>query len=678
MKDIPVANTRNIVLVGHTGSGKTTLLDALLFKLGVSDRLGSPAAGTSVADWTDEEKDRKISAWAKPFTAPYTAKDGSKVNFVFVDTPGYADFYGQVVAATAVADAALVVIDAAAGIQVGTARAWRRLEALGLPRGIVITGLDKENVDFEQTLAGIQDVWGRKCVAIELPSHDRHAIIDIIEDAIPDELSAEAEKAKNILEEDAAEENDALLEKYLSGEHLTHDELVAGLRVAVGRGHLVPVFEAEPLQGIGISQLLEEIYHLFPSPLDHVVNDAEGQPVQTGPDAPLAAQVWRTVNDPYVGQMSFLRVYGGTLRSDTELYNVTKGQKERIGFVHVVNGRKDISINEAHAGDLVALPKLKFTGTNDSLAAPGKNISFAPIQFPHPVMTVAVAPKTSGDDDKIGVGLHRLAEEDPTLRVERNTETKELILAGMGDIHLDVAVTRMKKRSNVDVVLSTPKVPYKETITMRAEGHYKHKKQSGGRGQYGEVYLRVAPMPSGETEWFEDALVGTNVPRNFLPAIEKGLLEGLARGVLAGAPVTNTKVSIYDGSHHEVDSSEIAFKIAAARAFTDGMTKAKPVLLEPIMTMKISIPDRFMGDVTGDLNHKRGRILGINNEDGMQVIEAEMPQAEMFRYSSELRSITQGQGSFEASFARYDTVPAHVAQKVIAEAQKHRKADDDE
>jgi elongation factor G len=274
--------------------------------------------------------------------------------------------------------------------------------------------------------------------------------------------------------------------------------------------------------------------------------------------------------------------------------------------------------------------------------------------------------------------LHRLAEEDPTLRVERNTETKELILAGMGDIHLDVAVTRMKKRSNVDVVLSTPKVPYKETITMRAEGHYKHKKQSGGRGQYGEVYLRVAPMPSGETEWFEDALVGTNVPRNFLPAIEKGLLEGLARGVLAGAPVTNTKVSIYDGSHHEVDSSEIAFKIAAARAFTDGMTKAKPVLLEPIMTMKISIPDRFMGDVTGDLNHKRGRILGINNEDGMQVIEAEMPQAEMFRYSSELRSITQGQGSFEASFARYDTVPAHVAQKVIAEAQKHRKADDDE
>lgn len=675
MKDIPVSNTRNIVLVGHTGSGKTTLLDAMLFKLGVNDRLGSPAAGTSAADWTEEEKDRKISIWAKPFTAAYTARDGAKVNFVLLDSPGYADFYGQLVAATAVADAALLVIDAGAGIQVGTTRAWRRLDALGVPRGIVVTGLDKENVDFEATLAKVQEVWGRKCVPIELPTHDRQKIIDIIEDEIPEELSQEAEKAKSVLEEDAAEEDDALLEKYLGGEHLTHDELVGGLRVAVSRGHLVPVFEAEPLQGIGVTELLEELYHLFPSPADRPVRDADGQTVDAGPEAPLAAQVWRSVNDPHVGQMSFLRIRGGTLKADTEIFNATKGQKERIGFVHVVNGRKDISVNEAHAGDIVALPKLKFTQMNDSLCAVGKAIAFAPIRFPNPVMALAVAPKTSGDDDKIGVGLQRVAEEDPTLRVERNTETKELILAGMGDIHLDVAVNRMKKRSNVDVLLSTPKVPYKETITARAEGHYKHKKQSGGRGQYGEVYLRLEPMPEGGSEWFEDALVGTNVPRNFLPAIHKGLVEGMQRGVLAGAPVVNTKVVIYDGSHHEVDSSEIAFKIAAARAFTEGMQKAKPVLLEPIMTMKILVPDRFMGDVTGDLNHKRGRILGIGAEDGMQVIEAEMPQAEMFRYSSELRSVTQGQGSFEAAFSRYDIVPGNVAQKVVAEAQKNKKAE---
>ncbi len=678
MKDVPVSNTRNIVLVGHTGSGKTTLLDAILFKLGINDRLGSPAAGSSAADWTDEEKERKISIWAKPFSGVYQAKDGAKVNFVFIDTPGYLDFYGQMVAATAAADAALLVIDAAAGIQVGTTRAWRRLEALGIPRGIVVTGLDKENVEFEQTLARIQEVWGRKCVPVELPTPDRQAIIDIIEDAIPAELSSEAEKAKSVLEEDAAEEDDQLLEKYLGGEHLTHDELVGGLRVAIRRGHLVPVFEVEPLQGIGIAQLMEELYHLFPSPADREVKDAAGNVVATGPEAPLVAQVWRAVNDPYVGQMSFLRIYGGTLKSDTEIYNATKGQKERIGFVHLVNGRKDSSIGEAHAGDIVALPKLKFTQMNDSMCAVGKNVTFPLITFPQPVMALAVSPKTSGDDDKIGVGLQRVAEEDPTLRVERHMDTKELILAGMGDIHLDVAVNRMKKRSNVEVLLSTPKIPYKETITARAEGHYKHKKQSGGRGQYGEVYLRVAPMPAGETEWFVDGLVGTNVPRNFLPAIQKGLQEGMARGVLAGAPVVNAQIEIYDGSHHEVDSSEIAFKIAAARAFTEGVQKAKPVLLEPIMNLKILVPDRFMGDVTGDLNHKRGRILGIGNEDGMQVIEAEMPQAEMFRYSSELRSVTQGQGSFEASFARYDVVPGNVAQKVIAEAQKNRKAEVEE
>lgn len=675
MKDIPVANTRNIVLVGHTGCGKTTLLDAILFKLGINDRLGSPAAGTSAADCTDEERDRKITVWAKPFSATYAAKDGQRVNFVFLDSPGYADFCGQQVAATLAADAALLVVDATAGIQVGTNRAWHRLEALNLPRGIVITGLDKENADFDATLASIQSAWGRKCVPIELPTHDRSRIIDIIESEIPSEISAEAEQAKNVLEEDAAEEDDALLEKYLGGEHLTHDELVGGLRVAVRRGHLVPVFEVEALQGIGVTELLEELYHLFPSPLDVPARDREGAAVDPAPEAPLAARVWRSVNDPYVGQMSFLRILGGTLRADTEIYNATRGQKERIGFIHLVNGRKDASISEAHAGDIIALPKLKVTQTGDTISAPGRDLLLPPMEFPQPVMTVAVSPKTAGDDDKIGVGLHRVAEEDPTLRVERNAETKELILAGMGDIHLDIAVGRMKKRSNVDVVLSTPKVPYKETITARAEGHYKHKKQSGGRGQYGEVYIRLAPMTDGDSEWFEDALVGTNVPRNFLPAIQKGLQEGMGRGVLAGAPVVQTKVTIYDGSHHEVDSSEIAFKIAAARAFTDAMQKARPVLLEPIMRVRITIPDRYMGDVTGDLNHRRGRIVNMENDGALQVIEAEIPQAEMFRYSSELRSVTHGQGSFESTFARYDAVPGNVAQKIIAEAQKQRTAE---
>jgi elongation factor G len=677
MKNIAPVDVRNVVFLGHTGSGKTTLLDALLYKLAVNDRLGSAAAGTSFADWTEEEKDRKISIWAKPFQGTYKTHAGLTISMEFIDTPGYADFAGQMVAATAIADAAIIVIDAAAGIQVGTIKAWRRCEALGLPCGIVITGLDRENVSFEEILLKIQEMWGKRCVPVELPTRDRHAIIDILEDQIPDELKSEAEQALSVLEEDAAEEDDQLLEKYLSGEHLTHDELTAGLRVALKRRHIVPVFEAEPLQGIGIEQLLEEIARLFPAPTDREWVDANGQRINPSPDAPLVAQVWRTMNDAYVGQMSFLRIFGGTLKADSEILNATRNQKERIGFVHVMNGRKTESITQAHAGDIVALAKLKFTGTNDTLCAIGQSLALPPIVFPNPVMALAVAPKTPGDDDKIGVGLQRLAEEDPTIRVERNAETKEMILAGMGDIHLDVAVSRMKKRSNVEVVLSPPKIPYKETVTGKGEGHYKHKKQSGGRGQYGEVYLRVEPLPEGDREWFVDGIVGTCIPRNFLPAIEKGLLDGMNRGAVAGFPVVNTRVTVYDGSHHEVDSSEVSFKIAAGRAFTDGVLKARPVILEPIVTVKVSVPDKYMGDITGDMNHRRGRILGIGNEDGMQVIEADVPQSEMLRYASELRSITHGQGSFESSFSRYDVVPGNVAQKIIAEAQKRMHPDEE-
>ncbi len=676
MKDIPVSDIRNLAFVGHTGSGKTSLLDAILYRLGLNSRLGLIATGTSAADWTDEERDRKITIWPKPFTAVHETRSGKKMGLVMVDTPGYADFHGGMVAATAIVDAALILVDAASGVQVETTRAWRRCEALGVPCGIVVTGLDKENASFDETLAKIKEAWGKTCVPVELPTKNREAVIALLEDEIPDDLRDEADAARNTLEEDAAEEDDAYLEKYLSGEHLTPEELTNGLRVAIVRRHLFPVFATEALKGVGIEQLLEEVYRLFPSPLDIDRKDAEGQPLNAAPDAPFVAQVWRSVNDAFVGQVSLLRILGGTLRPDTEILNVTKGQKERIGFVHVLNGKKTESVPEASAGEIVALAKLKFTTTNDTLAAAGKPIAIAPIEFPHPVMQLAVAPKTAGDDDKIGIGLQRVAEEDPTLRVERHTETKELILAGMGDIHLDVAVARMKKRSNVDVVLSTPKVSYRETVTARAEGHYKHKKQSGGRGQYGEVYLRIAPMPEGG-EWFENALVGTNVPRNFVPAIEKGLLEGMTRGTVAGYPVVNTKVTIYDGSHHEVDSSEIAFKIAGARAFTEGMAKAKPVLLEPIMKVRIMVPDKYMGDITGDLNHRRGRILGIANEDGVQVVEADIPQAEMFRYSSELRSLTHGQGSFDAKFSRYDVVPGNVAQKVIAASDRKAQVEEE-
>ena len=668
MKDIPIADVRNFVFLGHTGSGKTQLLDALLFKLGVNDRLGSPADGTSMPDWNDEEKARKISIWAKPFSATYAA-DGKKIRLVMLDTPGYADFYGQLVAASAVADAVLLCVDAVAGLQVGTHRAWRLCEKLGLPCGIVVTGLDRENADFPAMLKTLHDAWGNKCVPAVLPAPGGQGLVSVLGSAA---LAGEAEQARTAFLEIAAETSDVLTEKYLGGEALSPAELATGLRAAVNRRTLFPVFATAAKAGLGLPELLAGLAQLFPAPADRPVQDAAGQPVAVGPEAPFCGLVWRTINDPFSGQLTLLRVYGGTLKPDSEIYDASKQSRERIGSLLALNGRKQEPMPEAHAGDIVALAKLKTTVLNNSLCASGHSITFAPIKFPPPVMAVAVMPKTQGDDDKLGTGLHRATDEDPTLKVGRNPETHEMILSGMGDIHLDVVLKRMKARSNVEVVLSTPKVPYKETINGKGEGHYKHKKQSGGRGQFGEVYLRVEPLKPGDTEWFVDDVVGGAIPGNFMPAVRKGLEEGLTRGVLAHCPVVNVKISVYDGSYHEVDSSEISFKIAGLRALSDALAKAKPVLLEPIMKLKVLFPEQYMGDITGDLNHKRGRILGMGTEDGLQFIEAEVPQAETFKYASELRSITHGQGSFETEFLRHDVVPQQIAQKVMAEAQKHK------
>ena len=673
MKDIPVADVRNFVLVGHTGSGKTALVDSLLFKLGVNDRLGNPGDGTSVADWTDEEKNRKISIWAKPFDAVWRPKGGKALRLVMLDTPGYADFYGQVIAATTVADAALITVDATAGVQVGTMRAWKRLEALGLPRAIAITGLDKENADLDGTVAALQDLWGARCELVTFPAADKKSVLDALA-----AQGAQADAIRARLTDVAAESSDALIEKVLAGETLTSDELSGGLRAAVAQVKFIPIFSVMARQSIGLEELMTGFVRLMPSPLDRPAKDAAGNAVNPAADAPLVAQVWRSINDPFVGQLTLARIWGGTLKADSEVFNAVKEQKERVAAVYFLNGKKQETVPEAQAGDVVALAKLKATGLNDTLCAVGKPAQMAPIVFPKPVVSFAVTPKNQSDDDKLGQGLHRVADDDPTIYVLRNDETHELIISGIGDMQIDAAMERMKSRSKVEVLLHTPKVAYKETVTAKGEGHYKHKKQSGGRGQYGEVYLRIEPMKGGAEDWFVDGIVGTSIPRNFLPAIEKGLVDGMTRGALAGYPVVNTMVTVYDGSSHDVDSSEIAFKIAARTAFKDGMTKAKPVLLEPILTIRVTIPGDFMGDCTGDLNHKRGRILGMESEDGMQTIVAEVPQSEVFKYSSELRSMTGGRGSFELEFNRYDIVPSNVAQKIIAEAAKHAHAEVEE
>lgn len=677
MKDVAVADVRNFVLMGHTGSGKTTLTDAILFKLGVNDRMGSVPGESSMADYTDEEKGHKISVHAKPFSVGFTA-NGRKHGLVFCDTPGYLDFFGQVVIATRACDAALMVVDANAGIQVGTARCWKQAEKMNLPCGILITGLDRENSNFANALGAIQTLWGAQCVPVILPLPDASATANILDTAnVPAPIADQAQAAMTKLMEIAAETDDKLIEKYLGGETLTTDELVGGMRKAVLTRKLMPVFTCSALKGVGITELLTAIVSLFPSPADRPLTDAENKAIDPQPGAPFAGFVWRIVNDPFIGQMTFLRIAGGTLKGDLDITNVNKEQKERISSIIEVNGRKQNPLASAAAGEIVALPKLKVTQLADALCGPGTKVRFAPFTFPSPVTFSAVAAKSQGDEDKIGTALSRIAEEDPTIRVERNTDTHETILSGMGDVQLAIAVERMKKRSNVDVLLSIPKVSYKETVTGRGEGHYRHKKQSGGRGQYGEVYLRVEPRREDETEWFIDAIVGGSIPNNFIPAVEKGLVEGMAHGSVAGYPVINFKASVYDGSYHEVDSSEISFKIAGARAFRDGMSKAKPVLLEPIMNLRIMVPEHFMGDVTGDLSHRRGRINGMENDEGLQVILAEAPQSELFRYCAELRSMTGGRGTFEMNFARYDIVPSNVAQKIIAESAKQKQEEEE-
>ncbi len=678
MKGIDLADVRAVALLGHTHSGKTTLIDSILHRLGVSDRQGSPAQGSSFCDINPEEKDHKFTIWAKPFFATYTTRDGHKSEFVLIDTPGYGEFYGNVVAATRAADAGLVVVDAAEGIQVGTNRAWRRCEERAIPRGIAITGLDKDNTSFASTVAALQEAWGPQCIPVVLPQPDLSGVISVLDSRdIPAELEAEVRELKTKVLEAVAETDDSLIEKYLGGEELTPEEFARGLHGAVNHGALVPIFATLPMREAGIEELLEGIHHLFPSPDYHEVPDEAGAAVGLDQDAPFCGFVWRTVNDPFIGHVVFVRVVGGTLRADSEIFNATRGHKERVGHLYVVNGAKQEAVREAHAGDTVAMPKLKSTYTNDSLCAAGQEIRLEPIHFPIPVMSVAVKPKLDADEEKLGAGLTRVAEEDPTLRVERNPETKELVLSGLGDIHINVSLEHMQQRNKVEVDLSPPRIAYRETITAQGEGHYRHKKQSGGRGQYGEVFLRLEPLANGDEEWFVNKIVGGVIPGNFIPAVEKGVAEALQRGVVAGYPVERVKATVYDGSYHDVDSSEIAFKIAAARAFTEGMQKARPVLLEPVMKLTIDVPDRFLGDVTGDMSQRRGRVLGMEPHQGLQRITAEAPQTEIARYAADLRSMTGGRGSFELEFVRYEQVPAHLTPKIIADSpHQHPQAED--
>ena len=669
MNGIPVSNVRNFAILGHSGSGKTSLTDALAFKLGLNDRLGLVSNGSSISDVTEEEKNRKISIFSAPFTGKHTV-NGNDYKLIFTDTPGAPDFYGQARGAVRAADFAIITVDAVSGVQVGTRRAWHICKSHNLSSiAFAITGLDKDNADFQKTIASIREAFGVNCVPVTAPiSADK--VVNILDyEELPEALS----DIKTYLAESAAETDEKLMDKYFAEGTLPANEIRSGLLSGIAEGSIHPMYTVFPLKGIGITEMLDSICRLLPCPGSRIFKDVEGNPQNADPNGPFVSQVWKTAVDPFLGQLNYLRVLSGTLKVGETLQNNNNGGKETVGSLLRILGKKQISVDSAGPGDIVAIPKLKNTKTGDSLCAVNTPTRLLPIDVPPPVTYMAVTAKTQADEDKMSTAIKRLLDSDPTLLYEKNVATKELILKGLGDVHLDVSVALMKAQSNVNVVLSTPKVPYRETITSRGDGHYRHKKQSGGRGQFGEVYLRVEPLPEGDTEWFLDEIVGGAIPGNFLPAIQKGLNEAMLAGPVAGFPVQNVKVHVYDGSYHDVDSSEVAFKIAGSRAFREGMMKARPVLLEPIMTLKISIPESFMGAISGDMPHKRGRVLGMEaDEEGVQVITAEAPLAELFKYSAELRSLTGGQGSFTMEFARYDVVPANVAQKIIAAAEKNR------
>jgi len=685
MKQYGLENIRNVVLLSHCGAGKTSLAEAALFTAGVTTRLGRVDDGTTVSDYDPDEIKRKISLNLTILPAEW---QDVKINLL--DTPGYADFVGEVKAAIRVSEAALITVCAASGVEVGTEQVWGYSEAASLARLILINKMDRENADFFQTVKQIQAKFGSKCIPIQLPigaQHDFQGIVDLItlkgytgappkEGEIPSSLQTEVNSFREKLIEAIAETSDELIEKYLGGEELSLEELTNGLREGVVSRRIVPILAGSATQNIGIKLLLDTIHHYLPSPKEQEVCtlDEKGEPgIKPSPEGPLAALVFKTSADPYVGKLTYFRVYSGTIESNSQVWNTTRGEQERLGQLFILRGKNQEPVARLSAGDIGGVAKLSLTNTGDTLGTRDKPLKVAPAQFPEPAFSEAVHPKTKADVDKLGVALSRIIEEDPTLRIHREADTNETILSGLGETQLEVAADKMQRKFGVNVELKTPKVPYKETITVPAEAEYKHKKQTGGHGQYGHVFLELEPLPRGSGHEFIDRIVGGTIPKNYIPSVEKGVKEAAGEGTLARYPVVDIRTTLYDGSFHPVDSSDICFKIAGAGALKRGLAEGQPILLEPIMNLRVRVPEDFTGDIIGDLNTKRARVLGMNPENGMNAIEAQVPQAEILRYAIDLKSITQGRGSFSAEFSHYEETPPQISQRIIAERQAEKE-----
>jgi elongation factor G len=675
---------RNVALVGHRGSGKTSLNEALLFEAGAINRLGSVADGTTVADSASDEQAREMSISASLASIRW---DDRKINLI--DTPGEPSFVADALAALRVCEGAVFVVNAVMGVEVTTDRLWQRASELGLARLIFVNMLDRERADFFRALDSLKSAFGPHVVATEIPigsEHELEGVIDLIdmkafrydgagrdnaqEVDLPDDLRAQAQEYREKLMDEVAEVSDELMERYLEGEEISHEETVSALKTGVTEGRIFPVTCGAATKNLATGRLLEAIVEDLPSPAKRGAIELDGLTLEPVEDADLVAFVFKTVADPFAGRLNWFRMYQGVLSHDTPVFNCRSHSKERIGQLLVPQGKEAAHADEFGPGDIGAVAKLKETHAGDVLSSKDQDVPIAMPEMPKPVMAFAMEPKAKGDEEKAGTALRRLQEEDPTIDLHRDQQTGEQIVAGLTQIHVEVIVDRMKDRFGAEVTLKPPRVPYRETIKSGAKAHGRYKKQTGGRGQFADCHIELQPLEQGAGFEFENAIKGGVIPGGFIPAVEKGIVEAMQTGVVAGYPVKDVKVRLYDGQHHSVDSSEMAFKIAGSMAFKDAMENAQPVLMEPIMTVSVLVPEDAVGDVIGDLNSRRGRPLGMEPKGSLTEVKAEVPMAEMLSYAPDLRAITGGRGEYSMELARYEEVPAHLAQQVVAKSQQ--------
>ncbi len=673
------SDLRNVALLSHSGAGKTSLCEALLFNLKATTRMGRVEDGNTVSDYEAEEIKRRGSIQT---TLIACSGDGYKVNLL--DTPGYDDFIGEVVAALRVVESSVILVTAQSGVDVGTERSWNLSNGQGLPRMFLVNKMDRENASFSRTVADIQATFGAQCVPFQTPIGEAQEFKGVVSvlfppSDIPPEAAEEFDAARERLTEAVAEADDELADKYLETGELSDEDVVAGARTAILKGDLVPILACAATQNIGVDEFFQSVRDLLPSPSDGekpvMTETGSGKELdfEVEPQGPLAAFVFKTTADPFVGKLSVFRVYRGRITSNSEVWNSARKQSERIGQLYLPRGKSQENISEVTAGDIGAIGKLAATVTGDSLCTRENQVSFPPVEFPVGYYSVAVNPATKADLDKMSTSLARIVEEDPTLRYSRDANTGESILTGLGEAQIEVALERIRRKFGAELLVRLPRVAYRETITKVTKSEYRHKKQSGGHGQYGHVILRLEPKDRTEGFEFASEITGGKVPREYIPSVEKGVVKSMEEGVLAGFPVVDLKAIIYDGSYHDVDSSGMSFEIASSQALRKGLSEASPVLLEPIVKLTINLPDAYTGEVMSDLNTKRGRILGMIPRENYTTIEAEIPLAEVQRYAQDLRSLSQGRGTYEVEFDHYDQVPPNVEQKVIEDIKRARE-----